>query len=428
LRKYFIGGDAMEVKRDQYLNKLIRRKHNGMIKVVTGLRRCGKSYLLFELFYRSLRESGVPDDHIIKIALDDRANIKYRNPDALYEHLRETIHDTDMYYILLDEVQLVNEFEDVLNSMLHIKNADTFVTGSNAKFLSKDIITEFRGRGDQVHMYPLSFSEFMSAFEGSEEEGWQHYMTYGGMPYIIQCVHHEQKVSYLTDLFSETYIKDVVSRNHIKNPDCLNDLLNIIASSIGSLTNPTKLANTFKTVKHVGIASNTIKEYLDFLSDSFIIEKADRYDVKGKRYIETPAKYYFTDIGLRNARLGFRQNEETHIMENIIYNELRIRDYSVDVGVVNISEPNEKGNYVRKQTEVDFVCNFASSRYYIQSALNVSSAEKMEQEARSLRKIDDSFKKIIVVKDPIIPWRTEDGILIVGIRQFLMNPRGLEEL
>ena len=399
-----------------------------MVKIITGLRRCGKSYLLLKLFYDHLIDSGVPQDHIIKLALDDRANRKYRNPDALYDYLRGSIRDREDYYILLDEVQLVPEFEDVLNSTLHFPNADTYVTRSNAKFLSKDIITEFRGRGDQVPLYPLSFSEFMSVFTGSEEEGLQQYITYGGMPYLQKCQTEEQKIRYLEDLFAETYVKDVVNRNGIRNENCLNDLLNIIASSIGSLTNPNKLANTFKTVKQIGISANTIKEYLDYLEDSFIIKKANRYDVRGKKYIETPVKYYFTDIGLRNVRLGFRQQEESRIMENLIYNQLRVCDYNMDVGVVTFSRSNQNGNYVRTQTEVDFVCNMGSRRYYIQSALNVSSKEKLDQEKRPLSRIDDSFKKIIIVRTPVVPWRTDEGILIVGLRQFLRNPKSLEEL
>jgi len=411
----------MKITRDSYIQKLIDRKNNGMIKVITGLRRCGKSYLLFELFVDYLLEQGIQEDHIITVSLDDRKNIRLRNPDELYQYVSSKIADSDMYYILLDEIQFVNEFEDVLNGFLYIKNADTYVTGSNAKFLSKDIITEFRGRGDQVHLYPLSFSEFMSVYDGTVENGLRDYMIFGGMPYLFNCKTNAQKREYLTSLFSETYLVDIIERNHINNTAVLDDLLNIISSDIGSLTNPNKLVNTFKSEKKVGVAANTIKEYLEALEEAFVIDKAFRYDIKGKKYIETPLKYYFSDIGLRNARIGFRQDEEAHIMENVIFNELKIRGYSVDVGNVVISEPNKNGNYVRKNTEVDFVCNDGYNRIYIQSALNVSSTEKLAQESRSLKAIDDSFGKIIVVKDNIIPWRTEEGILVLGIRDFLLN-------
>jgi len=412
----------MKITRDFYIQKLIDRKNNGMIKIITGLRRCGKSYLLFDLFVDYLLEQGVQENHIIAISLDDRKNIKLRDPDELYRYVSAKIIDSDMYYILLDEIQFVDEFEDVLNGFLHIKNADTYVTGSNARFLSKDIITEFRGRGDQVHLYPLSFSEYMSAYAGTVEDGLRDYMVFGGMPYLFNCKTNSQKREYLNALFSETYLVDIIERNRIKNKAVLDDLLNIISSDIGSLTNPNKLVNTFKTEKKVCVAANTIKEYLDVLEEAFVIDKAYRYDVKGKKYIETPLKYYFTDIGLRNARIGFRQDEETHIMENVIFNEMKIRGYSVDVGNVVISEPNKNGNYVRKNTEVDFVCNDGINRTYIQAALNVASAEKLAQETRSLKAIGDSFEKIIVVKENVVPWRTEDGILVLGIRDFLLNP------
>ena len=417
----------MEIKRDKYIEMLKCRMGNGMIKVITGIRRCGKSYLLFELFYKYLLKTGVNENHIIKLALDDRANKKYRNPDKLYDFLKRKIKNDDTYYILLDEVQYVDEFEDILNSLLHIKNTDVFVTGSNAKFLSKDVITEFRGRGDQVHIYPLSFNEFYSAFQGDKNKALREYMLYGGLPYILKCSTIQQKTKYLENLFTETYIKDVVNRNNIKNDNVLRDLLNVIASSIGSLTNPNKLVNTFKTIKKVGVAANTIKEYLDYLEDAFVVEKALRYDVKGKKYIETPLKYYFTDVGLRNARIGFRQDEATHIMENIIFNELKIRGFNVDVGIVTISEPNEKGNYVRKQTEIDFVCNMADKRYYIQSALSVSEIDKMNQECRPLMNTKDSFKKIIIVREPVIPWQTDKGILIIGLEDFLLDANSLDK-
>lgn len=416
----------MEIKRDSYIEMLKCRMGNGMIKVITGIRRSGKSFLLLELFYKYLLTQGIKEKHIIKLALDDRANIKYRNPDELYNFLVRKIKGNNTYYVLLDEVQYVAEFEDILNSLLHIKNTDVFVTGSNAKFLSKDIITEFRGRGDQIHIYPLSFKEFYSAYQGDKNKALREYMLYGGLPYILKCSNEQQKTKYLENLFTETYIKDVINRNNIKNDGVLSDLLNVIASSVGSLTNPNKLVNTFKTVKKIGIAANTIKEYLEYLEDAFIVEKAFRYDVRGKKYIETPLKYYFTDIGLRNARIGFRQDEATHIMENVIFNELKIRGYKVDVGVVTISEPNENGNYVRKQTEIDFVCNMSDKRYYIQSALSVSDIDKMNQECRPLMKTNDSFKKIIVVREPVIPWTNEKGIYIIGLEDFLLDNNSLD--
>lgn len=336
----------MEIKRDMYLNMLIRHKHNGMIKVVTGIRRCGKSYLLFRLFYNYLIESGVKEDHIIKIALDDRKNKKYRNPDELYNYIHESIKDKDMYYILLDEVQFVGEFEDVLNSFLHIENVDTYVIGSNAKFLSKDIITEFRGRGDQIHISPLSFAEFMSVSKKPVMEGWKKYMNFGGLPKVVEYSNEQDKVNYLKSIISETYLKDIKERNNIRGDAEIEELLDILASNIGSLTNPKKLSDTFKSVKHVNVHPNTIKIYLDYFVDSFLIARAQRYDIKGKKYINSPYKYYFTDLGLRNARLNFRQEEETHIMENIVFNELLIRGYNVDVGVVEQYAPNEKGKSV----------------------------------------------------------------------------------
>ena len=418
----------MEISRDRYIDMLKARMGNGMIKVITGIRRCGKSYLLFELFYKYLLSLGVPEDHIIRLALDDRANKRYRNPDELYRYIRDCLVDDGRYFVLLDEVQYVSEFEDVLNSLLHISSVDAYVTGSNAKFLSKDIITEFRGRGDQVHMYPLSYREFSSAYEGTENRRLREYMLYGGLPFILKCSSAEQKVRYLEDLFTETYIKDVVGRNRIRNEAVLNDLINVVASSIGSLTNPNKLSNTFRSVKHVNVTANTINEYLNGLEDSFILEKAQRYDVKGRKYIETPLKYYFTDLGLRNARIGFRQYEETHIMENMIFNELRYRGYAVDVGNVTVSEKNGNGNYVRKQVEVDFVCHQGDRCFYIQSALSVSDPEKLAQEMRPLVRTGDSFRKIIVVRDPVIPWRTEEGILVIGIEDFLMNEGNPDEL
>lgn len=413
------------IPRDNYLQKLIDRMNNGMIKVVTGIRRCGKSYLLFDIFYNYLVQNGVDKEHIISLQLDDRMNIRYRNPDFLCEYVHSKIVDEKNYFILLDEVQYVNEFEDVLNSFLHIKNADVYVTGSNAKFLSSDIITEFRGRGDQIYLTPLSFKEFFDYTKLDFDEAWNEYSMYGGMPYLLMCKTDQQKIQYLDSLFKETYIKDIVNRNAIRNTDVLEDVLNIVASSVGSLTNPNKLSNSFKALKNINVAPNTIKEYLDYCIDLFLIQKAYRYDVKGKKYIDTPSKYYFTDIGLRNIRLGFRQQEETHIMENIIYNELITRGYQVDVGVVEISEKNENNNFVRKQLEVDFVCNLGYERIYIQSALNIDDIVKKEQEEKSLIKIYDNFRKIIVVKENIRKWKDENGILIIGLKEFLTCPESI---
>lgn len=412
----------MQIERNSYVEKLIIRKHNNMIKVITGIRRCGKSFLLFTLFKDHLISCGVKLDHIIEINLDDIANKKYREPETLYNYVKSRIVDNDMYYVLLDEVQLVPEFEDVLNGFLHIKNADTYVTGSNAKFLSKDIITEFRGRGDQVHIFPLSFNEYYSYVQGDRNKALRDYMFYGGLPQIVSMVTHEQKQSYLKNLFLETYITDIINRNAIKTDDELQELLDILSSSIGSLTNPNKLSNTFKSMKNVTISAPTIKNYLEYLMDSFLIDKAVRYDIKGKKYINTPSKYYFTDLGLRNARLNFRQIEDTHSLENVIYNELKIRGFSVDVGIITISEKDSSGKQVRKQLEVDFVCNKADIRYYIQSALSISNKEKIIQEQRSLVHINDSFRKIIITKDDIITHYNDDGVLMMNIFDFLLNP------
>ena len=415
----------MEIKRDLYLNKLIQHKHNGMIKVITGIRRCGKSYLLFELFYNHLLSTGVKEDHIIKIALDDRMNKKFRNPDYLCDYVHNAIKDSDMYYILLDEVQMLNAFEDVLNSFLHIKNADTYVTGSNAKFLSKDIITEFRGRGDQIHIAPLSFSEFMSAYKGTKEDGWNEYINFGGLPKLFEFSTDEDKSNYLKNIFTETYIKDIKERNDIRNDAELEELLNILSSSIGSLTNPKKLSDTFKSVKQVSIKSETLKTYIDYFVDSFLIEQAQRYDIKGKKYINTPSKYYFTDIGLRNARLNFRQSEETHVMENVVYNELKIRGFNVDVGVVEYYQKiNNKS--VINSAEVDFICNLSDKRYYIQVAHSLPTKEKLDQEQNSLMRINDSFKKIIIVKDLSRSHYNEDGIYMLSLFDFLLNQDSLE--
>lgn len=412
----------MEIKRELYLDKLIRHKHNGMIKVITGIRRCGKSYLLFELFYKHLLSLGIKEDHIIKIALDDRRNKKYRDPDFLCDYIHDSVKDGDMYYILLDEVQLVPEFEDVLNSFLHIKNADTYVTGSNAKFLSKDIITEFRGRGDQIHVAPLSFSEFMSVFEGTTEEGWKQYINFGGLPKLFEFTTDEDRFNYLKNIFTETYLKDIRERNDIRGDYELEELLDILSSAIGSLTNPKKLSDTFKTVKQVSLHPDTIKTYIDYFVDSFLIEQAKRYNIKGRKYINTPSKYYFTDIGLRNARLNFRQSEETHTMENVVYNELRIRGFNVDVGIVEYYSSEGGVKSILKQSEVDFVCNLSDKRYYIQVALSIPTKEKLEQEQNSLLRITDSFKKIIIVKDISRSHYNENGIYLLSLYDFLLNP------
>lgn len=414
------------IKRNDYLKKLIDRMGNGMIKVITGIRRCGKSYLLFEIFYNYLLENGVDKSHIIALQLDDRANIKFQNPDYLYEYVHNQIIDDSKYYILLDEVQFVHDFESVLNSFLHIKNVDVYVTGSNAKFLSSDIITEFRGRGDQIYLSPLSFKEYFDYCKMDFDDAWNEYSMFGGMPYLLTCKSDEQKINYLENLFTETYIKDIVNRNNIRNTEVLEDVLNIVSSSVGSLTNPNKLSNSFKSIKNIDVAPNTIKQYLDYCVDSFLFQKAYRYDVKGKKYIDTPLKYYFTDIGLRNARLGFRQQEENHIMENIIFNELIIRGYKVDVGVVTISEKNENNNYVRKNLEVDFVCNLGYERYYIQSALTIDETGKREQEEKSLLHINDSFKKIIVVRNNIKKWKDDKGTLFLSLKEFLTNPDSIK--
>ena len=415
----------MEIKRDLLLKKLIDSKHNGMIKVVTGVRRSGKSYLLFNLFCQHLKEEGIAADHIIKVDLEDRRNKALRDPDALLNYIDSRMTDQQMYYILLDEVQHVVDFEDVLNSYLKLENADVYVTGSNSKFLSKDVITEFRGRGDEIKVAPLSFREFMSAFQGSREKALEEYMLYGGLPKVVTFPTVEKKVEYLKQLFQKTYLTDIKERYKIKNDGDLEELIDIIASTIGGLTNPTKLENTFQTVKHSDISHTTIKSYLDILQDVFLVEKSVRYDIKGRKYIDTPAKYYFSDLGLRNARLNFRQYEETHLMENLIYNELRLRGMSVDVGVVVKHEKDANGVSVRKQYEVDFVCNQGSQRYYIQSALHLPSEEKREQEVRSLNDIKDSFKKFVITEDLISRYQDDDGITYMNIYEFLLNEDSL---
>ena len=431
----------MEISRDFYLEKLIKRKNNGLIKVVTGIRRCGKSFLLNNLFYHHLLESGVDTDHIIRFAFDSADDLhligesliqmnkekRGADPEKFTAYIRAKVADDGMYYLLLDEIQMLDCFEAVLNGYLRKENMDIFVTGSNAKLLSKDIATEFAGRGDEIHMYPLSFSEFMSVYHGDKYAGLSEYMLYGGIPLVVLRDDAGDKAAALENLFGEIYIRDICRRNRVRNIGELEDLLNILSSAIGSLTNPEKLKNTFKTAKKSRITSATIQKYLTFFEDSFLIESAQRYDIRGKAYIETPKKYYFSDLGLRNARINFRQFEQTHSMENVIYNELRMRGYHVDVGVVPIAEKDAEGKVTRKQLEVDFVCNLGSSRYYIQSAYSLPDEAKRTQEIRPFRKIDDSFKKIIVTKDVVPPYYDEYGILTLNIYDFLLDPKSLEK-
>ena len=416
----------MEIKRDKYLQDLINRMHNGMVKVVTGIRRCGKSYLLFKIFKNYLLEQGVPFDHIITVELDLRKNRHYREPDAILDYIDSLITDDGQYYILLDEVQMLNDFEEVLNSLLHIGNADIYVTGSNSRFLSKDVITEFRGRGDEIHIFPLTFKEFMEGYDGDIYHGWAEYVIYGGLPLTVTMKTEEQKINYLTNLFKETYLKDIIERHNIEKIHEMEDLVNILASSIGSLTNPPKIEATFKSIIQSDISLNTIRQYIEYLEDAFIVSKANRYDVKGRKYIGTPLKYYFEDVGLRNARLGFRQVEETHLMENIIYNELRSRGYSVDVGVVEKRIINAEGKSERRQLEIDFIANLGSKRYYIQSAFSIPTKEKLTQETASLVSVNDSFKKIIIVKDVVNVTRDERGITTMSIYDFLLKENSLE--
>lgn len=431
----------MEIRRDYYLEKLIKRKNNGLIKVVTGIRRCGKSFLLNNLFYHHLLESGVDTDHIIRFAFDSADDLhligesliqmskekRGADPEKFTAYIRTKVADGGMYYLLLDEIQMLACFEAVLNGYLRKENMDIFVTGSNAKLLSKDIATEFAGRGDEIHMYPLSFSEFMSVYRGDKYTGLSEYMLYGGIPLVVLRDDANDKAAALENLFSEIYIRDICRRNRVRNVGELEDLLNILSSAIGSLTNPEKLKNTFKTAKKSRITSTTIQKYLTFFEDSFLIESAQRYDIRGKAYIETPKKYYFSDLGLRNARINFRQFEQTHSMENVIYNELRMRGYHVDVGVVPIAEKDAEGKAIRKQLEVDFVCNLGSSRYYIQSAYSLPDEAKRAQEIRPFRKIDDSFKKIIITKDIVPPYYDEYGILTLNIYDFLLDPKSIEK-
>ncbi len=415
----------MEIKRDIYLDRLIRREKNGLIKIVTGVRLCGKSYLLFNLFHNYLLDKGVKEDHIIEIALDDRSNKELRNPDNMLNYVKERIVDRDTYYIILDEVQLLVEFEDVLNSFMHIRNADVYVTGSNSKFLSSDLVTEFRGRGDEIRIYPFSFREYCSVYEGSADEAWDDYFTYGGLPLILSRETAEEKAEYLMSLFQKVYLSDIIDRHKLRNQEELDELVDILASAVGSLTNPLKLANTFKSVKKKTISDKTLKKYMDYLMDAFLVSKAVRYDIKGRKYIGSPAKFYFEDVGLRNARLNFRQMEENHIMENIIYNELRIRGYHVDVGLVEQFGKNSENKTTKKQLEVDFVVTRGSEKYYIQSAFAMNTEGKQEQEERPLNAIGDSFKKIIVVRDNIKVRRNDMGIVTIGIRNFLLDENSL---
>ena len=411
-----------EIKRDVYLNKLISRKENGLIKIITGIRRCGKSYLLDPLFKNHLLESGVKKDHIIKLELDREENKKYCDSHELNEYIKSQVKDKNMYYILLDEIQMVDGFESVLNGFLYERNLDVYVTGSNSKFLSSDIITEFRGRGDEIRVFPLSFLEYTEAFKCDRQDAWNEYILYGGLPLVLSKKTDEEKSKYLKDLFEQTYIKDIIERNNIQRVDILDSIINMLASSVGSLTNPQKIFNIFVSNGEKEISLNTVNSYIKYIEDSFIVNKSDRYDVKGKKYIQTPQKYYFSDIGLRNARLNFRQQEENHIMENIIYNELIVRGYNVDVGVVEVRDENKN----RKQLEVDFVCNLGNKRYYVQSALNLDTREKTIQEERPLMNINDNFKKIIVVKDNMKHWITEEGILVIGIQEFLLDKNSLD--
>ena len=414
------------IHRNKYLNELVSLQGNGMIKVITGMRRCGKSYLLFNIFASYLREQVINPEQIIKINLEDFKHRALRNPNNMYSYVESQIKDDRTHYILLDEIQLLEHFEDVLNGFLNMQNVEVYVTGSNAKFLSKDIITEFRGRGYEIKMYPLSFREYMSAYQGSVQAGLNEYMLYGGLPQILSCVTEEQKSKFLKTLFDETYIKDIKDRYAIRKDDDLEELINILASGIGALTNPNKLANTFRSEKKSEITYDTIKNYIDFLCDSFIIEKSTRYDIKGKRYINSPYKYYFMDLGLRNARINFRQYEKSHLMENLIYNEMRVRGFNVDVGTVLAYTKNEEGKSQRTNLEVDFVCNLGSRRYYIQSAYRMESEEKIKQERTSLEKVDDSFKKIIVLGEECPITRDEQGITTIGIYDFLLKENSLE--
>lgn len=416
----------MEIQRTQYIDLLLNRMHNKMIKVITGMRRSGKSYLLFNLFKKTLIAQGVAQSHIISIELDRYENRAFRDPEVVLEYIHSCIKEEGMYYLLMDEVQMLSDFEEVLNSLMHNDSLDIYVTGSNSKFLSKDVMTQFRGRGDEIHVFPLTFKEFMQVYEGDVYHGWSEYVVYGGLPLVATMRTDEQKIHYLTNLFTETYLKDIIERYHIDKIQEMDDLLNVLASSVGSLTNPPKIEATFKSTIHSNISMNTIRQYLAYLEDAFLIHKAYRYNVKGRKYIGTPLKYYFEDVGLRNARLGFRQVEETHLMENIIYNELRSRGYSVDVGVVEKRERDERGKEIKKQLEIDFIANLGSNRYYIQSAFSMPTEQKRIQEKASLVNVKDSFKKIILVKDVMKVSHDEDGIVTMSVYDFLLNENSLD--
>lgn len=416
----------MEIRRDIYLEQLKVRQENGMIKVITGIRRCGKSFLLFVLFKKYLLENGVDKEHIIEIALDGIEKEELRNPKKCYQYIKDTMKDDRQYYLLLDEVQFMPRFEEVLNSLLRIGNIDVYVTGSNSKFLSSDIVTEFRGRGDEIRIYPLSFAEFYNAYEGEYDDAWNEYMIYGGLPQVARFSVERQKAEYLKNIFDNVYIKDVVERNKIQNVDEIGTLVDILASSIGALTNPTKISNTFKSERGGHYSNKTISNHIDYLAEAFLISKASRYDVKGRKYVGANLKYYFSDIGIRNARLNFRQQEPTHIMENIVYNELLIRGYNIDVGIVDVLLMNKEGKRIHKQLEVDFVVNQGSQRYYIQVAYDMTSEEKQAQEFNSFRNIPDSFKKIVIVNGTDKPWRNEEGFVIMGMKYFLLNMNSLE--
>ena len=416
----------MEIKRDSYLEQLKIRKDNGMIKIITGIRRCGKSFLLFVLFKKYLLESGVDHDRIIEIALDGIENEELRDPKKCYRDIKDAMKDEQKYYLLLDEVQFMPRFEEVLNSLLRIGNIDVYVTGSNSKFLSSDIVTEFRGRGDEIRIYPLSFAEFYAVFDGDFDDAWEEYMIYGGLPQVVKFSVERQKAEYLKNIFNNVYIKDVVERNRIQNVDEINTLVDILASVIGAPTNPTKISNTFKSERGLNYSNKTISNHIDYLAEAFLISKAERYDIKGRKYVGANRKYYFSDIGLRNARLNFRQQEPTHIMENIVYNELLIRGYNVDVGIVDVFAKSSEGKKVHKQLEVDFVVNQGSQRYYIQVAYDMTSEEKQTQELNSLRNIPDSFKKLVIVNGTKKPWRNEEGFVIMGMKYFLLNADSLE--
>lgn len=416
----------MEIARNAYLQQLIQKKNNGMIKVITGIRRCGKSYLLFNIFKAYLIKNGVKEDHIIEIALDGIENEELRDPKVCYQYIKGAVKDDNTYYLILDEIQFMPRFEEVLNSLLRIKNIDIYVTGSNSRFLSSDIVTEFRGRGDELRVYPLSFSEFYSVYEGDFEDVWNEYITYGGLPQITEFQTERQKAEYLKNIFTNVYLRDVIERNNIQNVDELNTLVDILASAIGALTNPTKISNTFASERQARYTNKTISRHIDYLEEAFLISKANRYDIKGRKYIGANLKYYFTDVGLRNARLNFRQQESTHLMENVVYNELLIRGYNVDVGILDVFSNSTDGKRVRKQLEVDFVVNYGSQRYYIQVAYDMTSKEKQLQEFRSLRSIPDSFKKIVIVNGTLKPWRNEEGFVIMGMKYFLLNRNSLE--